>query len=80
MTEKNIFVYKLFLSVNISDFTFFVKIETPLKKVTPSFLATPSQSWGPFKPPPPIFENLVQGLTSPPAEREVGWVHTMYAV
>ena len=28
-TEKNIFVYKLFLSLNISDFSFFVCIATP---------------------------------------------------
>ena len=34
MTEKTIFAYKLFLSLNISDF--YVKIATPLKKVTPS--------------------------------------------
>ena len=43
MTEKNVFVYKLFLSLNISDFSlsfFLVKIATPLKKVTPSFPAT----------------------------------------
>ena len=52
MTEKNIFTYKLFLSLNISDFNlFFVKIATPLEKVTPSFPATPSKSWGPVKPP-----------------------------
>ena len=60
MTEKNTFVYKLFLSLNISDFSVFfcffvlVKIATLqppfLKKVTPSFPATPSQSWGPVKP------------------------------
>ena len=40
MTEKNIFVYKVFLSVNTSDFSFlyfFCKIATPLKKVTPLF-------------------------------------------
>ena len=37
MTEKNIFVYKLFLPLNISDFIFYVKIATPLKKVTPLF-------------------------------------------
>ena len=41
-TEKSIFVYTLLLSLNISDFSlfFFVKIATPLKKVTPSFPAT----------------------------------------
>ena len=35
LTEKNIFDYKLFLSLNISDFIFYVKIATP--------------SWGPVK-------------------------------
>ena len=40
-----------------------------LKKVTPSFRATPSESWGPVKP--PFFENLVGGSTSP-AEKEGG--------
>ena len=42
-TEKNIFAYKLFLSLNISDFNLFFmwKLQTPLKKVTPSFPATP---------------------------------------
>ena len=34
MTEKNIFVYKLFLSLNISDFIFYVKTASPLKKLT----------------------------------------------
>ena len=38
MTEKNIFVYKLFLSLNI---LVHVKTATLLKKTTPSFPATP---------------------------------------
>ena len=42
MTEKNIFVYKLFLLLNISDFSFFfVKIATPLEKVSPLFSSKP---------------------------------------
>ena len=42
MTEKNISVYKLFLSLNISDFScFFFQIATPLEKVTLFFPATP---------------------------------------
>ena len=42
MTEKNIFVYKLFLPLNISDFFFFFcKIANPLKKVTPLFFSNP---------------------------------------
>ena len=53
MTEKNIFAYKLFLPLNISDFnSFFMwQLQPPLKKVTPSFPATPSKSCGPVKPP-----------------------------
>ena len=71
MTEKNIFAYKLFLSLNISDFNYFyVKIATPpLKKVTPS------KSWGPVKP--PLFENLVGGSTPPPPA-EKGGAHDEY--
>ena len=73
MTEKNIFVYKLFLSLKISDFSlfvclfvfcFFVKIVTPLKKVTPVFSSNP-----PLK-----VENLVGGLTP---QQKGGGVHTM---
>ena len=43
MTEKNIFAYKLFLLLNISDFNYFyVKIAPlPGKKSPPSFPATP---------------------------------------
>ena len=42
MTEKNIVVDKLFLLLNIWDFSLFfmLKLQPPLKKVTPSFLAT----------------------------------------
>ena len=41
MTEKNIFVYKLFLSLIISEFSlfFYVKTATPPEK-SPSFPAT----------------------------------------
>ena len=48
ITEKKNSVFKLFLSLNISDFTFtlfqillYVKIATPLEKVTPLFLTNP---------------------------------------
>ena len=43
MTEKNIFAYKLFLSLNISDFNlFFVwKLQLPLKKGTSLFPSNP---------------------------------------
>ena len=46
MTEKNIFAYKLFLLLNISDFDYFLWENcNPLKKVTPLFPATPLKSW-----------------------------------
>ena len=50
MTEKNVFAYKLFLSLNISsDFK-----QAPLKvKVLSS-------------PPPPLLKNLIGGATIPP--------------
>ena len=44
MTKKNIFVYKLFLYLNISDFSllFMWRMQTPKrKKATPCFPATP---------------------------------------
>ena len=50
--EKNIFVYKLFLSLNISDFSFLCKNCNPPKKVTPL-----RSCQGPPSP----FENLVGG-------------------
>ena len=78
--DTNIFVYKPFLPLNISNFSlvFFVKIATHLKEVTPSFPATPSQSWGPVKR--HLFENLVGGST--PQQKGGGeWgVRTMYQI
>ena len=44
MTEKGIFAYQLFLSLNISDFNYFFCKNCnlpPTEKVTPSFPATP---------------------------------------
>ena len=44
MKKKNIFVYQLFLSLNISDFSslFYVKLDHPhFKKVTPLFPTNP---------------------------------------
>ena len=63
MTEKNSFAYKLFLSLNTSDFNFFFmwQLQLPLKKVTPS------KSWGLVKPP-PLFEKIGWRLI-PPAEK-----------
>ena len=70
MTEKNSFVYKLFLLLNISDFSLFLcKTGTPPRKTLPPLKIEILSS------PPPLFENLVGG-SSPPAERG-GGVHTM---
>ena len=44
------------------------KSQPPLKKVAPSFLVTPSKSWGPVKP--HLSENLVGGST--PLQNGVG--------
>ena len=65
MTEKNIFVYKLFLSFNISDFSLFFmsRLQSSLKKVTVSH-QPPSKNWDPVKP--PLTENLGGGSTAPP--------------
>ena len=43
MTEKNVFLYKLFLSLNISDlsFFFFVKIANPPEESYPLFSSNP---------------------------------------
>ena len=60
MTDKSIFVYKLFLSLNISDFSslFLCKNWNPLKKSPCSFPAAPTKrSQGCH------FENLVVGST-----------------
>ena len=69
MAEKNIFVYKLSLSLNISDFSLFFMYKTATfsEKVYPSFPVTPSKNSEPLKPTRPLFffENLVWGLTPP---------------
>ena len=53
MTEKNIFAYKLFLSLNISDFNLFFmwKLQPSWKKSPPLSQQPPSKSWGPVKSP-----------------------------
>ena len=74
MAEKNIFVYKLFLSLNISDLVYFLcKNWNP----SPPVKGHPPLSWQPPlkiqilpNPPPPRFENLVGGSTPLPAEME----------
>ena len=80
MTEKNIFVYKLFMLLNISNLSLFVCFfcknctPTPWKNLPPIFQQPPSQSWSSVKP--PFFENLVRGSIPPSPPGETG-VHTM---
>ena len=45
-------------------------MQTPLKNVTTSFLATPSNNWRPAKS--PVFEKLLGGY-APPSVRKDGW-------
>ena len=46
------------------------KLQSPLKKVTPSFPATPFKNWDPIKP--LLFEHLVGGSTLPSSSRKRG--------
>ena len=80
ITERNIFACKLFLSLNISDFIFYVKIANlpcPLK-VTLLLPSNPLLKVEVLSSP-AIFENLVGGSIAPPlpAERREGGVHSM---
>ena len=75
MIEESILVYKLFLSLNILDFSlrFVLQLQSPMKKSPPPLSQQPpppppSKNWGPVKP--LRFENLVGGLTLPKVERE----------
>ena len=70
MTENNLFVYKLVLLLNILDFNllFRYKLQSPLKKVTPSLPATPSENCDLAKP--YLFENLVRGSTPLPTQAQ----------
>ena len=63
MTEKNIFAYKLFLSLNISDFNL---QPSPLKKGTPSFPATPPLKVEVLSSPPPLKTGWRLNLPNPP--------------
>ena len=64
MTHKNIFVYKLFLSLNISDFSLFLckncNAPPPLKKIT---LSKQSSSKNGDTVRAPLFENFLGGST-----------------
>ena len=74
MTEKNIFAYKLLLSLNMSDSDLFfmwkLQPPPPWKKSPHLSQQPPSESWGLVKPP-PLFANLV-GDSTPSAERGKG--------
>ena len=75
MTERNIFVYKLFLSLKILDFTlFFYETATPLSQQPPLKIDILSSST-------PLFLKFGWRLTpsSPPSQsgKGGGRVHTM---
>ena len=55
MTEKNIFTYKLFLSWNISDFIFYVKIATTPEKSYPPLSQQSHLKVEVLSSPPPLF-------------------------
>ena len=80
MKEKNIFDYKLFLSLSILDF-FLCKNCNPLKKVTPLSQHPPLKIENLLRPPPFFFENLAEGSMLPTEMGEVGahYGHTAIA-
>ena len=59
MTEKSIFVYKLFCHQIFENLIFYAKTGNSQKKITLSVSATSSNNGAPVKP--PFFENLVGG-------------------
>ena len=80
MTEKNIFTYKRFLSLNISDFNLLLSencTPSPEKRHSPLSQQSLSKSCGTVKP--PIFDNLIGGSpsTPPPLQKGKG-VPTMF--
>ena len=75
MTEKNIFVGKLFLSLNISDFSL-CKNCTSTEKIHPLLSQeSPSKNWDAVKPSPLL---KIWSDAQPPS-RKGGWVYTMKA-
>ena len=71
MTEKNIFAYKHFLPLHISDFNLFLCGNcNPLKKSSPLSQQTPSKSWGPVKP--LLLKIWLEVQPPPQAERRRG--------
>ena len=82
MTEKNIFAYKLFLTLNISDFSLFFmwqlqplpeKSHPPLSQQPPLKVEALSSS-------PPFLKIWLEAHPPPPAERGGGahYVHLVY--
>ena len=71
MTEKNIFVCKPFLSLNISDFSLFFteKLQPLLKKVSLSFPANLLLKLRSGQAPPP-FKKFSRRFNSPPPPEE----------
>ena len=74
MTEKNIFAYKLFLSLNIPDFNLFFmsKLQPPPEKSC-LFPSNPLEKFRSCQA--PLFENLFGGSTPSPLQK--GGVHNM---
>ena len=70
MTEKYVFVYKLFLSLNISDFSlfFYVKTATSLKKIHPLFPSNPPPKIGILTCHPPFLKIWMEA--QPPSRKE----------
>ena len=70
MTEKNIFVYKLLLSLHISDFIFYVKTATPLKKVSSLLISNLPLKIEILSSPP--FRKIWLVALNPPQQKEGG--------
>ena len=77
MTEKIIFAYKLFLSLNISDFSsiFYVKTATPPEKGYPLFPSNPPLKIEILQALP--FQRFGQRLNPSPQQKRGREVHTM---
>ena len=74
MTKKNIFAFKLFLSLNIPDFNLFFmwKLQPPPEKSHPLFPSNPpSKSWGPVKPL-PLLKIWLEAQPPPPLQNRGG--------
>ena len=79
MTVKNIFVYKLFLLLNISNFSLFFflkKLEPPTEKNTPLFSSNPPLKVEVLSSL-PLFENLVGGSNPLPSRKGGGGACTL---